>query len=143
MNKDSITVLQKCISGCKMAVKSMDQLVEYTEDKNLRHVIMLYKKKHDEIKEQCADLLPGDLNKTSEPGIISSTVSRFTIDMKMIVKNDNHCITKILMNGCNMGIQSLSEELNNHPDASEQVSRMVRQLIQLEEKLIDDLKPYI
>lgn len=143
MNKDSIIVLQKCISGCKMAVKSMDQLVEYTEDKNLRHTIMLYKKKHDDIKEQCTDLLPEAYEKTEEPGVISSTVSWFTIEMKMIVKNDNHNITKILMNGCNTGIQSLSQDLNNHPDASEQASRMVRHLIQLEEKFIDDLKSFI
>lgn len=143
MNKDSLILLQKCISGCKMAVKSMDQLVEYTEDKNLRHVIMDYKRKHDEILQKCAELLPDPYDKTDEPGIVSSTVSWFTIEMKMKMNCDNHNITKILMNGCNMGIQTLSEELNNHPDASEAASRMVRNVIHLEEEFMDKLKSYI
>ena len=35
-NHDSVLLLQDCIAGCKMALESMDDIREHTDDKQLR-----------------------------------------------------------------------------------------------------------
>ena len=38
-NHDSVLLLQDCIAGCKMALESMDDIREHTDDKQLRELI--------------------------------------------------------------------------------------------------------
>ena len=41
-NHDSVLLLQDCIAGCKMALESMDDIREHTDDKQLRELIDKY-----------------------------------------------------------------------------------------------------
>ena len=38
-NHDSVLLLQDCIAGCKMALESMDDIREHTDDKQLREPV--------------------------------------------------------------------------------------------------------
>lgn len=38
-NHDSVLLLQDCIAGCKMALESMDDIREHTDDKQLRELM--------------------------------------------------------------------------------------------------------
>ena len=40
-NHDSVLLLQDCIAGCKMALESMDDIREHTDDKQLREAAEL------------------------------------------------------------------------------------------------------
>ena len=45
-NHDSVLLLQDCIAGCKMALESMDDIREHTDDKQLRELIDKYYDEH-------------------------------------------------------------------------------------------------
>ena len=45
-NHDSVLLLQDCIAGCKMALESMDNIREHTDDKQLRELIDKYYDEH-------------------------------------------------------------------------------------------------
>ena len=40
MEEQTLHILNECSSGCKMAIHSMQQVLEYVENENLEQVIM-------------------------------------------------------------------------------------------------------
>ncbi len=57
MNEDSIKLLKEVNAGCKMATDSMEQLMDFAKDKNLKQLIEIYDEEHIKIGDQCHQLL--------------------------------------------------------------------------------------
>ena len=49
MEEQTLHILNECSSGCKMAIHSMQQVLEYVENEKLEQVIMAAERKHKEI----------------------------------------------------------------------------------------------
>ena len=65
------------------------------------------------------------------------------VKMAMNDDTDTHEAAKLLMDGCNMGIQSISEYVNDNPGASSTSKELASQLIASEEELMRELKVYL
>lgn len=143
MNQHSMKLLQECNSGCKMALESLNQVREYVVDQKLLSVIDTYLHKHETLEERTALLLIECGKCEKEPSRIASAFSYMTAEMKLMINDDNHQIAKLLMNGCNMGIQSISTCRNDYPDASNETTNLAEDLIKIEEDFMKDLKQFI
>ena len=58
-------------------------------------------------------------------------------------KDDNNQIAKIMMNGCNMGIQSISEDINKYSNASSESVSLAKKLVKAEENFMRDLERFL
>ncbi len=96
MNNQTRELLQECSSGCKMAIRSIDQITAWTN-----------------------------------------------IELKMLVDADSHQIAKVMMDGCNMGIQSASEYKNKYTEASDESISIANRLIGIEERFMEELRGYM
>ena len=56
---------------------------------------------------------------------MASTMSWLTTEIKMMMHNEGSQIAKIVMNGCNMGIQSIGENLTKYKTASEEAKKLI------------------
>lgn len=65
------------------------------------------------------------------------------IELKMLVEADNHQIAKIMMDGCNMGIQKISEVINKYKNTATEADKLAKKLVKMEEDFMEDLKAYI
>ena len=74
---------------------------------------------------------------------MAAAFSWFTTEVKMLIKDDSTQIAKIMMNGCNMGIQSISEDLNKYTEASEESKALAKKLVKEEERFMKELKEYL
>ena len=63
--------------------------------------------------------------------------------MKLNIRDDNSTVAGLLMDGCSMGIKSLSRYLNQYPEASEESQDLTRKLIHLEEDFMMQLKSFV
>ena len=61
----------------------------------------------------------------------------------MTGEDENKQAVKIIMNGCNMGIQSITEVLHQCKDASSESISAAKKLIRMEENLRDDMQKYL
>ncbi len=143
MNEHSIKLLQECNSGCKMALESLNQVREYVIDDKLMSVMDTYRRKHEALVERSATLLMDCGKCEKEPSKMASAFSYATAEMKLLMNSDNHQIAKLLMNGCNMGIQSISTCRNDYPDASKEIMDVAEDLIKIEEDFMKDLKQFV
>ena len=119
MEEQTLHILNECSSGCKMAIHSMQQILEYVENEKLEQVIMAAERKHKEI------------------------FAWLTTEMKMLIRDDSSQIAKIMTNGCNMGIQSIMEVLNENPEADRESKNIAGDLVKAEEHFADELKAFL
>lgn len=143
MEKQTIAILEECCKGCKMAVDSMNQISEYVYDEKLKKIIFDSKKKHMELEEKAIAALNDHQREEKEPGVMASTFSKVMTDMKMMMKDDSRQVAKLMMDGCNMGIQSIMEVLHTNPGADKKSKEIAKEIIAEEEKFVEAIKPFL
>ena len=52
-------------------------------------------------------------------------------------------IADLMTEGCNMGVKSLNKYLNQYKAADEKTKDITKRLINIEEKLVVDIRPYL
>lgn len=140
---DTVRLLGEVDYGCKMAINSMNRISDYGMDQKLSHVIDHYKYKHLELQKHAADLLRQNGASQKDPGMMVSTMAKVTTEVKMFMRDDNTQVAKILMDGCNMGIQSISEHINQYKQASKESVGLAKSLVRAEEDFMCDLKQFL
>lgn len=143
MEESTKKLLEECSLGCKMAASSMEQVSKYITGDRLGDVIADYKEKHEQLGKKADHILQHVGEEPKEPGMAVSAYSWLTTEMKMKLNDDDAEISKIMMNGCNMGIQSISGFLNQYEDASQESKELARELVQTEESFMKDLKQFL
>ena len=96
-----------------------------------------------ELEKQAAELLRANGRPEKEPSMMAATMSNMTTNMKMLWKDDNNQVAKIMMDGCNMGIQSIAEQINQCKQASKESIGLAKNLIETEENFMCDLKKFL
>ena len=142
-NHDSVLLLQDCIAGCKMALESMDDIREHTDDKQLRELIDKYYDEHTRLSVDCRDMLDKAGADIKELGVFAKMAAKLQPAMKMAVDDDQSQAAKLLTEGCNMGIETISGSLNEYRDADSKSVAIAERLRTLEEKMVGDLQPLL
>ena len=138
-NHDSVLLLQDCIAGCKMALESMDDIREHTDDKQLRELIDKYYDEHTGLSVDCRDMLDKAGADIKEPGMFAKMAAK----LQTAMKDDQSQAAKLLTEGCNMGIETISGSLNEYRDADSKSVAIAERLRTLEEKMVGDLQPLL
>ncbi len=143
MASQTVELLKECNSGCKMAINSMDQVMEYVQDKEQEEIIRSCTKKHRGLEDSISRQLNEHGAGEESPGLMASAMSWISTEIKMAMNNDSNQIAKIMMDGCNMGIQSLSEYLNKYTEASGESRQLAGELIKVEENFMKEMKQFL
>lgn len=136
-------LLEECSQGCQMAVGSINQVFPHVSDEKLGKVVRSYKSKHEQLGREADDMLRTEGAQGKTPGAAATAFSWITTEVKMKLNDDNSKISELLMNGCNMGIQSISGAMNQYADASGESLELAKKLVSTEESFMKDLKEFL
>lgn len=64
-------------------------------------------------------------------------------NVKLAVNESDATIAELMTDGCNMGVKSLNQYLNQYKAADEKSKDITKRLIRLEEQLAVDLRGYL
>lgn len=143
MNSDSVSLLKECDAGCKMATESIKQLRSYTDDELLRKTLSYFLNQHLVYGERCHILLNRDNEEAKDPSMVASIMSKISTDMKMLVDRDTKKIAKQALDGCNMGVKSLTEYLHKYANAEYEYKEMAKDLIEIEKKMSEEMLKFV
>lgn len=143
MEDHTVRLLQECSQGCKMGIKSMDQVGEYVTDSKLKKVIDQYKEEHKKIEDEADHLLMWHGQESKPPERMATAMSWLSTEMKMMMKDDDKQAAKIMMDGANMGIQSICGFMNQYAGASKSSLAVASDLVKTEERLRDEMKAFL
>ena len=143
MDIATLELLKECGSGCQMGINSMEQVADYIEDFKLLKVLEKYKDKHETILKEIRELLSREGERPEKPGKMATMMSWITTEMKLMIEDDTTQIAKVLMDGCNMGIQTLTEKQHEYKNAEKEAIKIAESLIELEEEFHQELKKFL
>ena len=75
--------------------------------------------------------------------MMAKAMAHVTTSVKMMIKGDDHEVASIVTDGCNMGIKSLHEYLNQYRGAAPEARKLTEELAELEASLMEDLQQYL
>lgn len=143
MENQTVSLLDECNSGCKMAINSIEQVRDSVRDGKMANILAAYEKKHHELEDESSKQLEMMGEKEKEPGLMASAMSWVSTEAKLMMNEDDHQIAKIMMDGCNMGIQSIGEYMNKYPEASSQSMDIAKKIIKAEENFMVEMEQFL
>ncbi len=143
MNEDSINLLKECNAGCKSATNSMEQVEPFINNDELRSVIDKYNDKHIKIGDECHEMLNEMEESEKDPHAIAKVFSWVSTEVKLMVDDDSSKIAQLMVDGCNMGIKSVSKYINQYKNASKEIMSLAKNLVKIEQEFMDDLLVFI
>lgn len=143
MNSDTVALLKECDAGCNMGVESMKQVRSYAEDGKLIAVIDKYLERHDDFGDKCHRMLNQMKETTQDPPKMASAFAKISTDMKLMMEKDSHKIAEILIDGCNMGIKSVTENIHKYNKADAGSVSLAKELVEMEQKMSQDLLQFL
>lgn len=142
MDKHTVNLLEECSLGCNMAVASLKQLQQSISSTDFRQLAENYIQAHmklgKEVDAKLAELGRGSKSPSVPTSLFSHTMSEF----KLMSKREDSQIAKLILDGCNMGIQTISKAISDNPNASLESVQLADYLIKTEEDLIGEVKVY-
>lgn len=142
-NMDTINLLKECDAGSKMAVASIDEVLEKVKDKTLLEHLIKSKDHHSKLGNELHSLLIEYNSEEKDPSIMAKSMSWMKTNLKIQMNESDSTIASLITDGCNMGIKSLNQYLNEYPAANDKSKDICNRLISIEEMLCDDMKKYL
>lgn len=142
-NSDTVQLLKECDAGTKMAVASIDEVLDKVYDPQMKSLLAQSKRQHGEIGNALHSLLLQHDSEEKEPNPMAKGMSWMKTAWKMGMEESDATAADLITDGCNMGIKSLARYQNQYKAADEKARDLCNQLIKIEEKLAMELRPYL
>lgn len=142
-NNDTVLLLKECDSGTKMAVSSIDEVLEKIMDSNMKELLKESREHHEKLGNEIHSLLIEHGSEEKDPNPMAKGMSWLKTNVKMSMDESDATVADLITEGCDMGAKSLSRYLNQYQAADDTSKDICKRLISIEEKLRDDLREYL
>lgn len=142
-NSDTIKLLRECDAGTKMAVSAIDEVLDKVVDQKVKTLLSESKRQHRELGNKIHRLLIENGSEEKDPSPVAKGMSWMKTNWKMEMEESDATAAELITDGCNMGIKSLTQYLNEYKAANQTAKELCTQLVTIEERLSIDLRPYL
>lgn len=143
IEQDTIKLLRECDAGVQMGIASIDEILDDVQSDGLESLLTTCKNEHVELANEIQSLLSEYHDDGKAPNPMAKGMSWLKTNVKLAVEKSDHIIADLMMDGCDMGVKSLSRYLNQYAAADEQSKKICKDLIKLEDHLSEDLRDYL
>ena len=143
IEQDTIKLLRECDAGVKMGISSIDDVLDHVAADDLYQTLSRCKQEHEGLETEIAQQLDRFHDEGKEPNPIAKGMSWIKTNMKLSMEESDATIAGLMTDGCNMGVKSLNQYLNQYKAADEKTKDITKKLIDLEEKLAVDIRGYL
>lgn len=140
---DTVKLLRECDAGTKMAVVSIDEVLDKVQGQPLKDLLSESKEHHTELGNKIHSLLLEDGSDDKDPNPMAKGMSWMKTNMKLGMEPSDAAAAELILDGCNMGIKSLSRYENQYKAADQVSTDICDKLILIEETLATDLRAYL
>lgn len=136
-------LLRECDSGSKMAVSSIKGVLGNIKSEELLRLLTESISEHEKIGNEIAKELDEIGLEGKDPNPMAKTASWLKINAKLLTDSSDKTVASLISDGCSMGIKELTGYLNKYSDADKSAKKLAEKIIDLEEKLLDEIKEYL
>lgn len=143
IEQDTIRLLRECDAGIKMGISAINDVLEYTENHELKSALLKSLEEHEKIKNNLLELLNEYHDDGKEPSAMAKGMSWIKTNVKLAVNESDDVVADLITDGCNMGVKSLYKYLNQYKSADEKSKNMAKKLISIEENLMANMRKFL
>ena len=143
IEKDTVRLLRECDAGTKMGITSITEVVNHVDDPSFRSTLIECRREHEVLEDEIIEQLDSFKDGGKEPNPMAKSMSWIKTNMKLAMDDSDKTVACLMTDGCNMGVKSLNKYLNEFKAADEKSKDIAKRLINLEEKLAIDMRPYL
>ncbi len=143
VEQDTIRLVRECDAGVKMGVESIEEVVDRIQSQKFRQILVESRHQHDELDREIQQLLDQYQDEGKEPNPMAKGMSWVKTNAMLMMKPSDQTIADLMTDGCNMGVKSLHKYLNEYAAADEKSKDITKKLVNLEQKLVVDIRAYL
>lgn len=142
-HQDTIKLLKECDAGSKMAVSSLEEILDKVQNPDLKKLFTETKKHHEKLGNEIHSMLLNYGSDEKDPNAMAKSMSWLKTNMKMTMDDSDQTAADLITDGCNMGIKSLYKYLNQYSNADSKAKTLCNRLIDIEDQLRKELRSYL
>lgn len=142
-NNDTIYLLKECDAGSKMAVTSIDEVMDRIKDSNMKELLRESREHHEQLGNDIHSQLMKHHSEEKDPTPMAKGMSWLKTNMKMNMDESDATVADLITDGCHMGIKSLHKYLNQYEAADKASKDLCNRLISIEESLCKGMEKYL
>ncbi len=143
IERDTIRLLRECDAGIKMGITSIEEVQDHVKNKELSKCLAECKAEHGQLQGEIQRMLKEYQDEGKNPNPLAKSMSWMKTNMKLGMEDSDATVADLMTDGCNMGVKSLNRYLNQYKAADEMSKDITKRLINLEQQLTTDLRPYL
>lgn len=143
INLDTVSLLQECDAGTKMAVSSINDILDKINSPDLKRILTESREHHEKLGNEIHQKLSASHMEAKEPSTMAKGMSWLKATVKMNLDESDATAADLLTDGCNMGVKSLHKYLNQYKAADDMSKSLCRRLVSIEEELCQELRTYL
>ena len=143
VEQDTIKLLRECDAGVKMGTSSIKDVLDNVSNKEFEKLLTNCKNEHEKLDGEIQSLLDKYKDDGKEPASIAKGMSWIKTNVMLAMNDSDKTVADLMTDGCNMGVKSLNKYLNEYAAADEVSKDICKRLINLEERLVVDIRGYL
>ena len=143
IEQDTVKLLRECDAGVKMGIASIDDVIKYVSSDKLEKRLEDCKNEHEKLNGEIQDQLSRYRDTGKDPNPVAKGMSWMKTNMKLGMNHKDATVADLMIDGCNMGVKSLNRYLNQYKAADEKSKDITKRLINLEERLVIDIRQFL
>ena len=143
IEKDTIRLLRECDAGVRMGISSIGDVLDSVHSPALQKLLRDSREDHERLGEKIDALLQRYQDEGKSPPAVAKGMSWLKSNVKLAVDGSDQTVADLMIDGCDMGVKSLSRYLNQYAAADESSKEIAKDLIHIEEQLAVDLRDYL
>ena len=141
--KDSVELLKECDAGLEMAISSLEQVKPEAQAQNFTNMLDKYYNNHIKIQKDIDQKLVEYNSDGKKANPLAETMSSMKTNFKLMTNHTDQEIADLMIDGCNMGIKSVSKYMNQYSNANEDIMQLANDIIVLEQNFANELRQYL
>jgi hypothetical protein len=143
VERDTVRLLRECDSGVKMGISAIDEVIDHVKADRLRSTLSESKRESEQLQTDLQQVLEDYHDEGKDPNPVVQGMSWVKTNWELLIDGTDSKIAELMIDGCNMGIKSLSRYMNQYKAADERSKELAKRLISSEEKLSNNMRQYI
>lgn len=143
VEQDTVKLLRECDAGVKMGVASIEDVLPHVKSNEFKDLLTDCKEEHSKLDSEIDERLKKFCDDGKEPNPIAKGMSWMKTNLKIAIDESDATVADLMSDGLAMGIKSLNKYLNEYEAAEEYSKDICKRLINLEEKLLVDIRKFL
>ena len=143
VEQDTIRLLRECDSGIKMGLSAISEVRDYAKNDGLKQLLCDSQSENEALKADLQKALDDYSDEGKDPPAAVQGMSWLKTNVKLKLDESDGTIAELMIDGCNMGVKSLSRYLNQYKAADERSKDITKRLISAEERLSQQMRQYL